>query len=360
MDDATALSTAARLIDAGQDAAALGYVGPVLAHDPGHPLARLYEVMALEGVDPERARDRAESLASDHPDWAEAWTQLTFILAHHDTPARAAAAAGRALQLDPQNPQVHLSMSDALVRIDNYQESLDAVDRALAMGVQSWRAQLRRGHCLFMLGRRAEGIEIVSRVVGEHPSEPEAVKMLAALEADVGHHERALRLANEAATEAMGQKGTAEMARRILVGSLNRVVLTWLGSGLGLSVLWGQIWHLAPGHNLVVAALSTGAVMCAQVLVWPGLSRGQTRRTVIRTIWRDRTTAVLMGLALFLYAQPLYSAIRWQFDQRYHNSTPVLVIIALAIGAAGSAGGWLRSVRTRGPKAPPRPPLNPR
>lgn len=333
MDDTTALRSAAALIDAGQDAAALRHIGQVLGHDPANPLARLYEVMALEGVDAEKARTRAEALVAGHPEWVEAWVQLTFILAHHATASEAAAAASRTLQLDPDNIQVHLSMSDALFNAHEYQPSLDAVERALALGVRLWQAQVRKGYCLFMLGHQAEGLEIVRRVVGEHPDEPEAVKALAALEADSGNHQRALELANRAAAEAMGQKGTAEMVRRILIGSLNRVVLTWLGCGLALSIVWTRVWHLGasvgPGLGIAGALLVPGVLIGGQVLGWPRLSRGQTRRTVLTTVCHDAGMAVLMGTGLVLYAEPLVTMIL------RHLGHPVDAPVAIGMGVLG-------------------------
>jgi tetratricopeptide (TPR) repeat protein len=345
MDDATALRSAAALIDAGQDAAALRHIGQVLGHDPANPLARLYEVMALEGVDAEKARTRAEALVAGHPEWAEAWVQLTFILAHHATASEAAAAASRTLQLDPDNVQVHLSMSDALFNAHEYQPSLDAVERALALGVRLWQAQVRKGYCLFMLGHQAEGLEIVRRVVGEHPDEPEAVKALAALEADSGNHQRALELANRAAAEAMGQKGTAEMVRRILISSLNRVVLTWLGCGLVLSIIWARTWQLGAaagaGLGVAVAGLLPGVLIGGQVLAWPRLSRGQTRRKVVGTVCHDAGMAVLMGTGVVLYAQPLVTTILRRLGHRVDTPTAIaagVVVVALAISLAFS---WL-------------------
>lgn len=338
MDDATALRSAAALIDAGQDAAALRHIGQVLGHDPANPLARLYEVMALEGVDVEKARTRAEALVARHPDWVEVWVQLTFILAHHATAAEAAAAASRTLQLDPDNVQVHLSMSDALFNAKEYQPSLDAVERALALGARLWQAEVRKGYCLFMLGHQLEGLEIVRKVVGEHPDEPEAVKALAALEADSGNHQRALELANRAAAEAMGQKGTAEMVRRIAIGSLNRVVLTWLGCGLALTVIWAQIWQVGAatglGLGIAVAGLVPSILILAQVLTWPRLSRGQTRREVLTTICHDTGMAVLMGSGLVLYAQPLCSEVLLRLGHRVDTPTAIgmgVLSVALTI-----------------------------
>lgn len=328
MDDDAALGTAAQLIDLGQDANALRYIGPVLAHDPDNPLARLYEVMALEGVDADRARLRGQALVADHPDWAEAWVQLTFVLAHHATPAEAATAAGRTLQLDPDNIQVHLSMSDCLFNAEQYQASLEAVDRALRLGTQLWQAQVRRGYCLFMLGRRVEGLQIVRRVVGEHPDEPEAVKALAALEADSGNHQRALDLANRAANEAMGQKGTAEVAHRILLGSLNLVILTWLGAGLGLSIIWGQILRSGPSWAPIGVVLPV-ILVAVQVLAWPRLSRGQTRRKVVSILRGDSGVLLVMGWGLLFYCQTIYSTVRWLFDHQYHNPLPMLVLVAM-------------------------------
>lgn len=353
MDDDTALVAAAELIDAGRPARALEQVARVLGHDPGNPTARLLEAMALEGTDPEAARARAEALVGDLPDWAEAWEQLTFILAEHFTPAETVEAAERALRLRPDSEKVQLCLSDVFMSHEDPQAALEAVDRALRINPGNWRAQARRGHCLLLTGHPAEGLAIARRVSGAHPDDPYCGRILAIMESTAGHHDAAIRLSRQAAQQAMGQQGTADTALKVLAAALNRMLALWCGIGPLMAGTWPLLRAWDPVREVPVAVLITLAVVAAQVFAWPLLCHGMSRRRILAVLRRSTTRMRLAMCAGFFYLVPVITALRFRYGWARHGIVPPLATAVLLLAAFASVGITARRTGSGQHRQPP-------
>ncbi|HMD31829.1 MAG TPA: tetratricopeptide repeat protein [Candidatus Acidoferrales bacterium] len=116
----------------------------------------------------ERAVEKDPTLALAHAGIAQAYGLLATVpfdaLAPHEAMPKAAAAARRALELDPSLPEAHAALGLVLHHYEwNWAEAERAYQRALELNPDYSAALLRYAWLLLALGRAADALAMVER-----------------------------------------------------------------------------------------------------------------------------------------------------------------------------------------------------
>ncbi len=149
------------------------------AHDPANATASFRAALALDG------------------DWAPARAGLARSLADENPPA-AAAAAQRALEIDPSLVDAHLFLAEAAMDADKPAEAHAALARALAANPHSADAHALAAAIAFVDDRMADYESAIAKALATNPGYGDAYRIVAAHAARNYRYDDAVVLARKA------------------------------------------------------------------------------------------------------------------------------------------------------------------
>jgi TolB-like protein/DNA-binding winged helix-turn-helix (wHTH) protein/Tfp pilus assembly protein PilF len=165
-----------------------------------------------------------QEAAKENPDSAESYAGLAHIyerganlgfLSPKDAYAKARQAAQHAIQIDPNLPESHAYMADAMLTIDyDWTGAQAEIDKALALNWNDPMAHEWNGTFLAIQGKYALGINEMTRAVELDPVNADRITFLAELLECAGRHEEA----EKQAKMAIQMDPASEMAHGILLG----------------------------------------------------------------------------------------------------------------------------------------------
>jgi choline-sulfatase len=190
-------------LQAGQTAAALADLQPLIAADPGNPVFRTRLAQALrESGQTDRAIALYREVAALTPTDPEAWYNLAAALQESGRTAAAREAIDKAVRLDPGRPEAHNTLGIVYQAERRLEPARQEFLRATADDPRNAPAWNNLGNVLRSMGRPAEAAEAYRRAVAVAPHYAEPLNGLGALEVERDHpaaalpfFERALALA---------------------------------------------------------------------------------------------------------------------------------------------------------------------
>ncbi|MDH3254924.1 MAG: tetratricopeptide repeat protein, partial [Acidobacteriota bacterium] len=152
--------------------------------------------------DTEAAVSALEALVTEHPDYAPAWINLSWIALDREKFEDAARHANRAVELDPASSRAWSNLGRAREAQGRPAEAEPAYRSAVENQGNDWQTRLRLSLLLFKSGRETEATQELARVEELATSNPEARFRLATIYDDRGdgprarlHYEAVVRLA---------------------------------------------------------------------------------------------------------------------------------------------------------------------
>jgi arylsulfatase A-like enzyme/Tfp pilus assembly protein PilF len=190
-------------LQAGQTAAALADLEPLIAADPGNPVFRTRLAQALrESGQTDRAIALYREVAALTPADPEAWYNLAAALQEGGRTAAARDAIDRAVHLDPGRPEAHNTLGIVYLAERKLEPARQEFLRATAADPRDAPAWNNLGNVLRTLGRPDEAADAYRRAVAAAPHYAEPLNGLGALEVEhdrpaaaLPYFERALALA---------------------------------------------------------------------------------------------------------------------------------------------------------------------
>jgi choline-sulfatase len=190
-------------LQAGQTAAALADLQPLIAADPGNPVFRTRLAQALrESGQTERAIALYREVAELTPADPEAWYNLAATLQESGRTAAAREAIDKAVRLDPGKPEAHNTLGIVYLAERQLEPARQEFLRATAADPRNAPAWNNLGNVLRSLRRPDEAADAYRRAVAVAPHYAEPLNGLGALEVERDHpaaalpyFERALALA---------------------------------------------------------------------------------------------------------------------------------------------------------------------
>ena len=134
-----------------------------------------------------------EALAAEHPDYAPAWVNLSWIALDEKRWDAAADGARRALALDPTLARAWENLGTAREAQGRLGEAEEAYRRAVEGGADAWPARLKLALLLLRGGREAEAEGELAGLEKTAADEPEARFQLGRVYEAKGDRERARR-----------------------------------------------------------------------------------------------------------------------------------------------------------------------
>jgi len=218
---------------------------------PDHPTVLQHVVQAdLANGDVERALARAGDAVKANPGNARLHRVHAYALSSAGKPEEALAAAERALELDPQLPEVADMLVALLARLGRRDEAVERLEREAResrLGIPG-RILLARLHILG--GREPRAVELLESAIAERADLPGAKNDLAFLLAKSGGDlERARRLAEEARAALPRSAEVADtMGYVYLKKGLAEAAVDQFRAALDLSPENSAIWATAQYH----------------------------------------------------------------------------------------------------------------
>jgi tetratricopeptide (TPR) repeat protein len=127
----------------------------------------------------------------------------------------AIAALHKIQELGVDNPAVHYNLGYALMFKGDFQNATEQLEPLSEIGDQSVeRTPVLLARCYHHLGQLERAIELGTQYVQKHPSEPEALGVLALLNYDSEHEQEAVKFAKKAL-----ENDTFNLEARIVLGS---------------------------------------------------------------------------------------------------------------------------------------------
>jgi choline-sulfatase len=190
-------------LQAGQTAAALADLEPLIAADPGNPVFRTRLAQALrESGRTDRAIALYREVAALTPTDPEAWYNLAAALQESGRTAAAREAIDKAVRLDPGRPEAHNTLGIVYLAERRLEPARQEFLRATADDPRNAPAWNNLGNVLRSLRRPDEAAEAYRRAIAVAPHYAEPLNGLGALEVErdrpaaaLPFFERALALA---------------------------------------------------------------------------------------------------------------------------------------------------------------------
>jgi choline-sulfatase len=190
-------------LQAGQTAAALADLEPLIAADPGNPVFRTRLAQALrESGQTDRAIALYREVAALTPADPEAWYNLAATLQEGGRTAAAREAIDRAVRLDPGRPEAHNTLGVVYLAERKLEPARQEFLRATAADPRDAPAWNNLGNVLRTLGRPDEAADAYRRAAAVAPHYAEPLNGLGTLEVEhdrpaaaLPYFERALALA---------------------------------------------------------------------------------------------------------------------------------------------------------------------
>jgi choline-sulfatase len=175
-------------LQAGQTAAALADLEPLIAADPGNPVFRTRLAQTLrESGQVERALALYRGVAGLTPGDAEAWYNLAAALQESGRTAAALTAIDRAIQLDPGKPEAHNTLGIVYLAQHKPEAARQEFLRATAADPRNAPAWNNLGNVLRSLQRPDEAAAAYRRAVAIAPHYAEPLNGLGTLEVGRDH-----------------------------------------------------------------------------------------------------------------------------------------------------------------------------
>ena len=238
-----ALSRAKKAIKNGNAAIALQLYHAVLQHQPNHPVAKkgvrklqkkFPQNRLVQGRTPEPSQDKIDSLANlfhsgqltivertcqkllqAYPQSIIVINVLGAALQELGQFEEAVQAFDRAIQLNPDNAEAHSNRGVALQRQGRLEEAVQSIDRAIQLNPDYAEAYSNRGVALQELGQLNEAVVCYERAIqlkpdyaNTHCNRGAALKELGQLKQAVEGYDRAIQLKPDYA-EAYSNRGAA-------------------------------------------------------------------------------------------------------------------------------------------------------
>jgi choline-sulfatase len=190
-------------LQAGQTAAALADLQPLVAADPGNPVFRTRLAQSLrESGQNARAVALYREVTELTPDDPEAWYNLAATLEEGGHVATAREAIGKAIQLDPSRPEAHNTLGIVYMAEGKPEQARAEFLRAAAADPRNAHAWNNLGNVLRSQHRADDAEQAYRRSVAVSPHYAEPLNGLGTLEVDrdrpaaaLPYFERALALA---------------------------------------------------------------------------------------------------------------------------------------------------------------------
>lgn len=190
-------------LQAGQTAAAMADLEPLIAADPGNPVFRTRLAQALrESGRTNRAIALYREVAALTPTDPEAWYNLAAALQESGRTAAAREAIDKAVRLDPGRPEAHNTLGIVYLAEHRLEPARQEFLRATADDPRNAPAWNNLGNVLRSMGRPDEAAAAYRRAIAVAPHYAEPLNGLGALEVERDHpaaalpfFERALALA---------------------------------------------------------------------------------------------------------------------------------------------------------------------
>ena len=287
------------------------------------------------------AEEAAEEAIRCDPEFAEAHFQLALVLRDRGLRKEGLAAVGRALDLDPWDPDFHATKAGLHFDGEDWEQALADAEEGLALDPEDETCLFYRGLALAKLGREDEADE-------------DSLKLLAHNADDATHHMHRGFVLLEAGkgaeasrffTGALRADPESENARQGLIQAtvLNTPVLGWILKGLGFierfplwamvvaAMVWGlvagtlrktQLGFIGTGLDILFWGI-LGLIFLAPLLFeWVLLQSGEARHAI-----RDRhRKGVWQALPFVLLA--LLAVLWWLVTGS--KGTPVLAFAPVA------------------------------
>ena len=127
-------------------------------------------------------------MIAKHPEDAYLWMLLAIASSELDEKAEAAAAAEKAVQLEPDNPHIRRVLGTVLFRAGAYKRALEEAKYALRLDYDNVETYVLKARALAALHRRAEAIKPLDGALVLDPHHEAAQRLRAVLRADGPHH----------------------------------------------------------------------------------------------------------------------------------------------------------------------------
>jgi tetratricopeptide (TPR) repeat protein len=151
----------------------------------------------LDTHDPGPAADLFRAALAADSDWAPAHAGLAEALARENPPA-AAAAARRAIEIDPALVEAHLFLAGAALDVDDAADAQGHVARALAANPRSAGAHALAAAIDYVAGRTAGYDAAVARALAANPVYGDLYRVVAARAASAYRYDDAVAIAGRA------------------------------------------------------------------------------------------------------------------------------------------------------------------
>jgi len=180
-------------LQAGQTAAALADLQPLIAADPGNPVFRTRLAQALrESGQTDRAIALYREVAALTPADPEAWYNLAAALQESGRTAAAREAIDKAVRLDPGRPEAHNTLGIVYLAERRLEPARQEFLRATADDPRNAPAWNNLGNVLRSLGRPGEAADAYRHAMAAAPHYAEPLNGLGALEVEHDHPAAAL------------------------------------------------------------------------------------------------------------------------------------------------------------------------
>lgn len=124
--------------------------------------------------------------------------ELGSLLLGEGKAAEARPIFERAISVEPSNPRARLGLARSLGETGDLSGALGALDAASALGVRHPGLEIYRAMVLSSLGRTAEAVSILERIVERNPGAPEAERQLGLVAYRLNRDSQALELLTRA------------------------------------------------------------------------------------------------------------------------------------------------------------------
>jgi tetratricopeptide (TPR) repeat protein len=173
-------------------------------------------LLFLDAHDPANATASFRAALAADAEWAPAHAGLARSLADENPPA-AAAAAGRALEIDPSLVDAHLFLAEAAMDADKRAEAQAALARALAANPHSPSAHALSAAIAYVDGRMAEYESALAKAMAVNPAYGDAYRIVAMHAARNYRYDDAVVLARKAiALEPDNMRAQADLGLHLL------------------------------------------------------------------------------------------------------------------------------------------------
>jgi tetratricopeptide (TPR) repeat protein len=146
---------------------------------------------SLESGDLAGAERSFREYLAEHPDSAEALSNLAIVSARREQFAQAVELYGKALQANPQLKQIHFNMAVALGRMNRYAEAAEHLRTFVKAYPKEPRGHQLLGLCLVETGDLREALKELEISYRENPNDGSILYALAYANARAGNEDRA-------------------------------------------------------------------------------------------------------------------------------------------------------------------------